>query len=160
MSGWVDLHFFSYLSYIPLYRVSLLAYNFFEGCQAEWTSNFFFYLTCLPLYQISLFTYYFFRRMSSWVDLKNCFFCISFSWFQIGVLTLTSGRGHPLEYLPTIFSVSRLIDLKSGFGRRMQLLPQVYCSGSTRSVFIQRLWFNIFNDVCALNKVNYLLTPE
>ena len=48
---------------------------------------------------------------------------------------MTSGRGHPLEYQPTNFFVSRFIDLRSGFGRRMQLL-QVYRSGSTRSVFI------------------------
>ena len=50
-------------------------------------------------------------------------------------LKITYERGHPLEYKPTFFFVSRLIDLRSGFGRRMQLL-QVYRSGSTRSVFI------------------------
>ena len=40
MTGWVDLtHFFSSLPYLQLYRISLLAYHFFERCQAELTSK-------------------------------------------------------------------------------------------------------------------------
>ena len=44
------------------------------------------------------------------------------------------GRGNPLEYkLQKLCTM--LVDLRSGFGRRMQRL-QVYRSGSMRSVFI------------------------
>ena len=99
ISGLVDLKNV-HISFIQRFSgFPYLLTTFSKDVRLSWPHNFFSYLASLPLYRISLLTfYYFFEGCHAELTSKNVF-CISFRWFQIGVLTpkITSGRGHPLR---------------------------------------------------------------
>ena len=81
--SWLQEFFFSYLAYLPLNRISFLTYHFFQGCQAEWTSNKLFFVSRL-------------------VDFRSGFW--HWEW-------LTEGVTHSSISPKLFFLLSRLIDL-------------------------------------------------
>ena len=155
MSGWVDLKKVCISLFLSFSGFPYLLTTLLKDVGLSWPQQF---VRISYIQRFSGCPYLLLhRKMSSWVDLK---------WFFLYLCWLISDKGFDSENdfrkgSPTrilankFFFVSRLIDLKSGSGRRMQLL-QVYRSGSTRSVFIQPCWqLHLLQRLCLCADTQY-----
>ena len=102
MAGWVHLNnLVSYLAHSPRYRISLLTYYFFQGCQAQFTSKNVLFLSGLVDFRSGFWHWIWLLEgvIHSSISQQICF-RFSLSWLQNRVLTpiMVTPSGHPVEY--------------------------------------------------------------